>query len=94
LEATPLADIFSAPGKVETLPTKPTKKKKQNAVLTEIFGDFAKCLGVTPQRDRSTALRDSWRTTRCRPDLRFIVLRRNRSGLNVAVLPHDDDGAA
>jgi hypothetical protein len=52
LEATPLADIFSAPGKVETLPTKPTKKKKQNAVLTEIFGDFAKCLGVTPQRDR------------------------------------------
>jgi len=49
-EASPLADIFT-PGKVETIPSKPTKTK-QNAVLTEIFGDFAKCLGVAPARDR------------------------------------------
>lgn len=51
-ETSPLADLFSAPGKVETIPAKPAKKKKQNAVLTAIFGDFAKCLGVAPARDR------------------------------------------
>jgi hypothetical protein len=52
LEASPLAELFPPAGKVETIPTKPTKKKKQNAELTEIFGDFANCLGVSPTRDR------------------------------------------
>jgi hypothetical protein len=52
LEATPLEDVFPAPGKVERLATTTTKKKKQNTVLTEIFDDFAKCLGVAPGRDR------------------------------------------
>jgi hypothetical protein len=51
-EATPLSDLFPAPGKVEKLATKPAKKTKLNATLTKIFGDFATCLGVSAQRDR------------------------------------------
>ena len=52
LEASPLAELFPPAGKVETIPTKPAKKKKQSAVLTEIFANFAHCLGVSPRRDR------------------------------------------
>jgi hypothetical protein len=48
-----LSYLFSAPGKVETPSTTPVKKpKKPNAVFTTITSDFAKCLGVSPQRDR------------------------------------------
>ncbi len=48
-----LSYLFSAPGKVETPSTTPTKKpKKPNPVFTKIIADFAKCLGVSPQRDR------------------------------------------
>jgi hypothetical protein len=52
LETSPLADLFLPAGRVETIPSKPAKKKKQNAVLVQIFDDFAKCLGVAPARDR------------------------------------------
>ena len=48
-----LSYLFSAPGKVETPSTTPPKKpKKPNPVFTKITTDFAKCLGVSPQRDR------------------------------------------
>jgi len=52
LVASPLADLFPPAGKVETIPTKPATTKKQSPVLTGIYGDFAKCLGVAPARDR------------------------------------------
>ena len=48
-----LSYLFSPPGKVEQPSVKPkTKPKKPSPVFTTITSDFAKCLGVSPQRDR------------------------------------------
>jgi hypothetical protein len=48
----PLYDLFSPPGQVETLSTTTTLAKQANQIWTEVSTVFQKCVGVSAKRDR------------------------------------------
>ena len=51
-DASPLSDLFSPAGQVETISTTTTTPTKANSIWTNVSAVFQKCVGVSAQRDR------------------------------------------
>jgi hypothetical protein len=51
-DSSPLSDLFSPAGKVETISTTTTLAKQASSLWTRVSAVFQKCVGVSAQRDR------------------------------------------
>ncbi|MGB8197532.1 MAG: hypothetical protein WCF25_11055 [Acidimicrobiales bacterium] len=51
-DSSPLSDLFSPPGQVETISTTTTLVTKTNSIWTSVSRVFQKCVGVSARRDR------------------------------------------
>ena len=51
-DSSPLSDLFSPPGQVETISTTTTLVTKTNSIWTNVSRVFQKCVGVSARRDR------------------------------------------